>query len=326
MSTPKVSVIVPVFNGEDVLGDCLDSLLAQTIADLEIIVVNDGSTDGTEAVCARYAASDSRIRVVRQSNRGVSSARNAGVDLAEGQYLAFADADDVVPRPGIERLLRRAEAEEADLVIGGYLVEQDGATRAVQPVGGVSTFDLLCSFLAGRSHSAFWNKLIRRTTLGQGRFPEGIRYAEDQVLLVHILISTPLRFAIVKEPVYLHRLSAASETGAGGRSLFDFLEAKLLIGRMLLEHGSQKKLRACFMEGAEKAIVSVARNIDGSLSSEASDHLLKYVSYLRALGFPIRSRTRAGMIVFLANLPRWAWRYSLEAMRVAAVGRMKRQR
>ena len=325
MSGPKVSVIVPVFNGGDVLGECLDSLLAQTMRDIEVIVIDDGSTDDTEAVCDRYSASDSRIRIVRQLNGGVSSARNAGLDISTGEYLAFADADDVVPQQGIERLFDIAMAEAADFVVGGYLVESGCTVRAVQPVDCSTPGDLLCSFLTGLNHSAFWNKLVRRSALGDARFPEGINYAEDQILLVRMLISRTCRFAVLKEPVYSHRLSAGSATGSGGRSLFELLEAKLIIGNMLIDHGLKENSRECFIKGAEKAVVSVARNIDATLNTEAKKHLLKYAGQMKAIGLPIRISTRAGLIILLARLPRLGWKYLLAAMQMAGRRRVEKQ-
>ena len=93
---PTISVIVPVYNAEPYLPQCLESILAQDYRDFELILVNDGSTDSSGDICERYAARDSRIRVITQSNGGVSNARNAGLDVASGKYVAFVDADDWV--------------------------------------------------------------------------------------------------------------------------------------------------------------------------------------------------------------------------------------
>ena len=91
-----LSVIIPVYKVEQYLCRCIDSVLAQTYTDLEIILVDDGSPDGSGAICDEYAAKDSRIKVIHQKNAGVSAARNAGMDLASGEYLAFIDSDDFI--------------------------------------------------------------------------------------------------------------------------------------------------------------------------------------------------------------------------------------
>lgn len=96
MSTPKISCIVPVYNVEKYLRRCVDSILAQTFTDFELILVDDGSPDGCPAICDEYAEKDSRVRVIHQENKGVSAARNAGLDMARGEYVCFVDGDDEV--------------------------------------------------------------------------------------------------------------------------------------------------------------------------------------------------------------------------------------
>jgi CDP-glycerol glycerophosphotransferase len=102
---PSISVVVPIYNVEPYLAECLESLLAQTAGDLEVVMVDDGSTDGSAAIAERYAELDSCLRLVRQANHGLGHARNTGVAAANGYYLAFADSDDVVPGDAYARLL-----------------------------------------------------------------------------------------------------------------------------------------------------------------------------------------------------------------------------
>lgn len=111
-----VSVIIPIYNTEKYLRQCVNSVLAQTYSDLEIILVNDGSPDKCGDICNEYAATDSRIVVVHKENGGLSDARNAGLDVATGEYIYFLDSDDYIETDAIERLVRFMEGEEADIV------------------------------------------------------------------------------------------------------------------------------------------------------------------------------------------------------------------
>jgi glycosyltransferase involved in cell wall biosynthesis len=128
--SPRVSVIVPVYNVERYLAKCLDSLLAQTLQDLEVIVVDDGSTDSSAAVIERYRSTDSRVRVVEQRNEGLSSARNAGMARASGEFTAFVDADDWASAEMFETLHDEAIGAQADIVLCNYVKEY--ANRSVE--------------------------------------------------------------------------------------------------------------------------------------------------------------------------------------------------
>ena len=120
MERPLISVIIPVYNVAPYLERCLDSVAAQTWENLEVWLVDDGSTDGSLALCEARAEQDSRFRVLRQANAGVSAARNRGMDHAAGQYLQFVDGDDFLPPDATENLARTAAATGADLVVGRF--------------------------------------------------------------------------------------------------------------------------------------------------------------------------------------------------------------
>lgn len=111
-----VSVIIPVYNAEKYLCDCVDSVLAQTYTELEILLIDDGSKDASGNICDEYAAKDSRIRVIHKQNGGASTARNAGLDAAKGDYIYFVDSDDYIAEDTVEKLLGKAGESEADLV------------------------------------------------------------------------------------------------------------------------------------------------------------------------------------------------------------------
>lgn len=129
--TPKVSVIVPVYNAELYLQACIDSICKQTLHELEIIIINDGSTDSSGSVADRLAAKNNRIRVIHQRNRGLSSARNKGISLAEGTYISFIDADDWIDADMLQSMYQVAESRNLDVVVTGVTVEYTKEGRSV---------------------------------------------------------------------------------------------------------------------------------------------------------------------------------------------------
>ena len=119
---PKVTVIVPIYNMERVLRRCLDSLVSQTERDIEIILVDDGSTDNSADICEEYAGRDDRLRIVRKKNGGICSARNAGLDIARGEYVTCVDPDDFVDRDYIAKIHSEAKRQDCDIIITDILL------------------------------------------------------------------------------------------------------------------------------------------------------------------------------------------------------------
>lgn len=155
---PLVSVIVPVYNLENYIGKCLSSLKEQSYSDVEIIVINDGSTDGSLQILNNYAASDPRIVIIDQENAGVSAARNAGISAASGEYLLFVDGDDYVGSGYIRSLVEAAEPNSADLVIGGYTSVSSDSSSSVSPSSYSSGSDEMWAYRL----MAAWGRLYRK--------------------------------------------------------------------------------------------------------------------------------------------------------------------
>ena len=128
MTNPKVSVIVPVYNVEKYLHRCIDSILAQSFTDFELLLVNDGSKDKSGEICDEYAAKDSRVRVFHKENGGVTSARKLGFDSSVGEYVLFVDSDDYLDKDGIASLVSLSD-DDVDIIIGDSLKDRvlDGA-------------------------------------------------------------------------------------------------------------------------------------------------------------------------------------------------------
>jgi len=197
-----VSVIVPCYNVAPYVDECMSGLAEQTLGPMEIICVDDGSTDGTLELLYRWREKDNRLRVISQSNAGVSAARNAGLDAAEGKYVGFVDPDDRVDRRMFSRLLGAAEKNDADVVVCGCreFVEKDGV--AVHE-GGWSPDDEFYpeerveQFRRGsawcRCVGPVYNKLVRRSLVEEHslRFVVGLKEGEDLAFLLMLL---PLPF------------------------------------------------------------------------------------------------------------------------------------
>ena len=215
---PTISVIVPVYNAGEYLRPCLDSILAQTHRDLEILLVDDGSTDGSGGVFDGYGATDGRIRVLHQENRGLSAARNAGLDAAAGDYVAFVDADDVLAPQMLGRLLEAIA--DADMALCNIRrISETGELEEICPIGD--------EILTGRSfgeklllpqawfYVTVMNRLYRRELFDGLRFPEGIIHEDEAV--VCDLAARCRRVVTISQPLYHYRRTPGSITGRGHR-------------------------------------------------------------------------------------------------------------
>lgn len=188
---PKISVIVPVYKVEAYLHACVDSLLAQTYSDFELILVDDGSPDNCGKICDEYAAKDPRVRCVHQENQGLSGARNAGIDIAQGEFITFIDSDDLVDARYLEILMDAAK-EGADVAICRHREFADG--NLLRPWQGQvprRSFDAVNAVETMYNGSAWIPvnaccKLFRRQLIGDTRFPLG-RLHEDQAFTPYIL-------------------------------------------------------------------------------------------------------------------------------------------
>lgn len=207
----KISVIVPVYNCEAYLPACMDSILNQTYSDLEIIVVDDGSADGSPAICDAYAQKDTRIQVIHQENQGVSAARNAGLDIAVGDFIAFVDSDDTLEPDMYQVLVELAQAHQADIAHCGYKkIRLDESTKdvggteilLVQDSAEASKCLLRGQYFVGSP----WNKLYKSHLFQNIRFDPTIKNNED--ILVNALVfqkATKLAFWDVPKYHYYER-------------------------------------------------------------------------------------------------------------------------
>ena len=192
-STPVVSIIVPVYNTENFLHRCIDSILAQTYTDFELLLIDDGSKDASGRICDEYVAKDERIRVFHKENGGVSSARNLGLDHVQGEWITFVDADDYIE----ENFLKSFEGNlDADLVVGN--MEEKGPRGNLLENIPAGYYQSLRKVLNGNlnklAFQAPWGKLFRKNLVDSIRFDERMTTGEDfYFMLVYLGDAKSLR-------------------------------------------------------------------------------------------------------------------------------------
>jgi len=211
-----ISVIIPVYNVGEFLRPCLDSLIAQTYQNLEILLIDDGSTDGSGLYCDEYTAKDSRFKVTHKKNGGVSSARNLGLDLAQGEYIAFVDADDRVLPDYFEVLFRDITEQQVQAAFCGYvLIDEAGNTIPSQTPRFTKReriTDRNTMVASATNYGIVWGGIIHKGLIGSDRFL-GLRYGEDSLFMFDLLCKAP---AISQNPfdgyLYLQRANSATTT------------------------------------------------------------------------------------------------------------------
>lgn len=215
MST-LVSIIIPVYNAGKVIRRCIDSLLVQTFTDFQIIVVNDGSTDNSEEICREYEQNNAKIKLISIPNSGVGTARNIGIDAAEGKYVGFIDADDYVHKEYVEKLVSLYENNDVHMAICGFM--EIWGEKIVFETSGDKTY-LDCNkaqtlLLKENYYRGYvWNKLFERTIIQKHhlRFDENIAIWED-VQFVFRYMNIVDKIVYDPKPMYYYMFSANSSS------------------------------------------------------------------------------------------------------------------
>lgn len=196
-----ISVIVPVYNVEPYLRKCLDSIINQTYRDLEILIIDDGSTDDSGKICDEYEEQDSRIKAFHTENRGLSAARNLGLDEANGDWIGFVDSDDWIEPDMYEVLLKRAEETAADIVECGLFIENLVRTeenkRTNQVMSGKEAVSML---LHNELYNAVWNKLWKHRCFESIRFPVNRIY--EDIATTYRLFNTDILVCTIEASKY----------------------------------------------------------------------------------------------------------------------------
>ena len=227
-----LSIIVPVYNVEKYLKECVASLLHQTLKQYEIILVDDGSTDSSGRICDRYASKDSHIRVVHKENGGLSSARNAGLDVAKGRYIGFVDSDDYILPDMYEKLIAELEFTHAEIAICSYFVftEFKEIKKYVYPKKkykkyAYTTAETLKNFFLRNISESVWDKVYAAELWKDRRFVEG--EINEDTNVVYELLKTSSKTVFLDLKMYGYRQRKGSITKSGYSSKFKVVEKHL---------------------------------------------------------------------------------------------------
>ena len=229
----KISIIVPIYNAEEHLDRCVKSILTQTVEDLELLLVDDGSNDNSLNICKEYEKKDQRVRVVHQENAGVSAARNHGIELAEGKYIGFVDSDDWIEPVMYERLLKEAKKTNADVIMCDATTVYSNGRTQVDTITQLSTnqilkkSDFMPSLLLEMAGSAwrciyknnrYNDKLMQSESL---HFPLGVKFSEDRIFNIYAF-GYANKICYIKESYYNRYMN---EKSAVHRFHEDYFEA-----------------------------------------------------------------------------------------------------
>ena len=268
MAEPRVSIIIPVYNRRAYLEHALDSALAQTLENIEVICVDDGSTDGSLDILRAYeAAATCPFRVLETAHGGPGAARNAALDVAVGEYVCFLDSDDFLEPDALERAVGRASALEADLVVWDLWMHNDATGRDQLPLPGTVSLDAFVprelqattvfrasdnpDIAFGAFQNWVWNKLFRRSFIERAglRFPE--MHRTEDLPFTCMALAQAERIAVMHERFSHYRVGTRSSTmDTKDDHPLDFLEAFMLLRHRLEDAGLYETFRRGFARWA----------------------------------------------------------------------------
>lgn len=255
---PTLSIIIPVFNVERFLDECVQSVFAQTYQDWEMILVDDGSTDSSGKICESYAQQDNRIKVIHKPNGGLSSARNAGLDIAKGKYVTFIDSDDYFYGCNTlkDAIIELDQDSSIDIVQFPFrrLENQElldpvysNTIALFSPQEYIENLDIATCKRNLTLSSSSCGKIYRFDIFKTLRFPHGQNY-EDTYLLCDIFETTP-GIKVINKGAYAYRIHSNSITGGKPteRNVLDRLKMQLRVLRSLMKHSKNRKLKGEFV-------------------------------------------------------------------------------
>ena len=234
MNLPLISIVIPVYNVEAYIEHCIHNILSQTYRNLEVIIVNDGSPDDSIKIAKELTKDDPRFIYIDKENGGQSDARNAGLDIATGDYIFFCDPDDFMFEKSIENLYYASQLTEADIVVGSFCRFEEGmfyfypkpkedellfplsARDAIKGMDSMEDYTLL-------RYSAVWGKLFKKHLFDEIRFPKG-KYAEDQFIMWKLYLASE-KMTRYDSDIYAYRINFKGLTQNYNLSHLDFIEA-----------------------------------------------------------------------------------------------------
>ena len=235
-----ISIIVPVYNASQYLRKCIESILSQSFRDIELILINDGSTDDSLSICKCYESQDDRITVISGANGGVSKARNKGLDTAKGEWITFADADDYFLDGALSTLYERAMQTGTDLVLANALKLKNGKSSELHRLKN----EVLPNAIMSIKHFALWGYLFNADIIKKNRlrFIDGLAYSEDRIF-IYQMPRYCKTIAFCNKPVYVYRINDTSACSSqdGVRKACHHLDAAFHLDRFALTYRKDDK-------------------------------------------------------------------------------------
>lgn len=259
-----VSIVVPIYNTDEYLARCVDSIINQTYHYLDIILVDDGSTDDSGYICDRYAQNDKRITVIHKKNGGLSDARNVGIECAKGDYICFVDSDDIVHKEYVERLLKLCIEFCADIAQCDYLCIDSKSKllpvnddRSIRVMGGNDALSEYCCMNGCVKYTVVWNKIYRKELFNNIRFPYQKQH-EDEFTTYKLLYYSG-KVVVTSEYLYyyLQRLTSIMGRGFSSKKIdaIDALKERIVFldneGLLTEKSYTERKLYSLYKECLE---------------------------------------------------------------------------
>lgn len=268
MKNHKVSIIVPVYNAENFLKKCINSILNQTERSFELILVNDGSKDKSGELCDNYARKDARVKVIYQKNSGVSVARNNGIKAASGEYIGFVDSDDWIEPDMFEKLIKEAEENDADIVMcDTTTVYSDGRTEAdtITQLNDDKIIEkkeffpgLLLEMAGSACRCIYKNSLIVTNEIA---FPEGLKFSEDRIFNLYAM-GQANKICYIKEAYYNRFVNTESAVHRFHADYFDACK--------LAASGTDNAIRIAWNDDKDYQTAYLSQFISGAFSAVAN--------------------------------------------------------
>ena len=292
MNNVKVSVIIPVYNVEQYLKQCLDSVVNQTLKDIEIIVVNDGSTDNSLEIIYEYSNKYKNIKVINKQNEGCYKARNIGLENAKGEYVAFLDSDDYIESNMYEKLYLKAKETDADIVSSSYYISQDNKLKIVDFSSSAKLLKKSNNRLIGAENilldAVIWSRIFKRQILidRKIKFHSDI-YAADDTFFHFISVLNTKKIVYISDILYTYRISRnGSITTSYNKRNFDCVK----VAQRILEYVIKNNM-GCFMPYAVfvslRLIVLGYLRVNKNYKNEYFEHVCNFVN-----DFSINNKTK----------------------------------
>lgn len=278
----KISIVVPVYNVENYIDRCIESIINQTYKNIEIILVDDGSKDNSGKICDKYANRDKRIKVVHKLNGGLSSARNAGLDVCSGEYVGFVDGDDWIEKNMYEILISMIKKGKSEIAICGHreVIQNEKVRPAIQMKNIFLDKNELWEEVFGDLNVASWNKLYKKEIIGNLRFPLNIIHGEDLIFNLQYLVKC--KSGVLNKTKcynYLKRRNSITSSKFSKNKIYEVMVKDKALEIVKRENESQIKnaQKYCF-----RARMNIIRSITyEEVENEYGMYMTEYKNYIK---------------------------------------------